>query len=224
MLYFDNFSLGAWVYLSLHGSYGVFWATKSAAFPDPGFTRPATLMSCIMAPWPVALIPYYFIGYWMMAGGELQRNPSPERIFVAMQLHVYGCVLTMLTDVQKYLVLKERRGLIAHGMNGWSRNLNYLGEMMLYASFGVMCQRWEVWAIYGYMWSIIFLLRMLIKEYSLSKKAGWKEYKARTWFILPKLYNSNALSYFVYATFIAGSYLTYNNGGIEKTVKMFLKN
>ena len=137
-----------------------------------------------------------------------------------MQLHVYGCVLTMLTDVQKYLVLKERKGLISHGMNGWSRNLNYLGEMMLYASFGVLCQRWEVWFIYGYMWSIIFLLRMLIKEYSLSRKPGWKEYKAHSWFLLPKLYNSNMLSYIVYITFIGGSYLMYKNGGIEKTAKM----
>lgn len=24
MVYFNNFSLGAWVYLSLHGSYGIF--------------------------------------------------------------------------------------------------------------------------------------------------------------------------------------------------------
>ena len=70
MLYFDNFSLGAWVYLSLHGSYGIFWVSKGWAFPDPGFTKPATLTSCILAPWPIALIPYYFIGYWMMSGGE----------------------------------------------------------------------------------------------------------------------------------------------------------
>ena len=223
MVYFNNYSVGAWVYLSLHGSYGVFWASKSAAFPDAGFTRPATLTSCIVAPWPTALIPYYFIGYWMMSGGEVQKNPSGERIFVAMQMHVYGCVLTMLTDVQKYLVLKERRGLITHGMMGWSRNLNYLGEIMLYASFGVICQRWEVWAIYAYVWGTIFFLRMLLKEYSFSKKAGWKEYKARTWFFLPKLYDSNMLSYAVYFTFITCFVLTYNNGGIEKTVKMILK-
>ena len=154
MLYYDNFSLGAWVYLSLHGSYGIFWATKSAAFPNAGLCAPATITSCILAPWPVALIPYYFIGYWMMTGGEEQRNPSYERIFVATQLHVYGCVLTMVTDVQMYIVLKERRGLITHGMFGWSRNLNYLGEMMLYGSFAVMVQRWEPWAIYAYMWGI----------------------------------------------------------------------
>ena len=44
----------------------------------------------------------------------------------------------ILTDASKYLVLKERKGLITHGAMGWSRNLNYLGEMMLYGSFGVL--------------------------------------------------------------------------------------
>ena len=83
MLYYDNCSLGAWVYLSLHGSYGIFWATKSAAFPNAGLCAPATITSCILAPWPIALIPYYFIAYWMITGGEEQRNPSYERIFVA---------------------------------------------------------------------------------------------------------------------------------------------
>ena len=224
MLYYDNFSLGAWVYLSLHGSYGIFWASKSAAFPDFGLTRDATITSCIMGPFPIALIPYYFIGYWMITGGEENRNPSYERIFIATQIHVYGCVLTMLTDVQKYLVLRERKGLITHGMNGWSRNLNYLGEMMLYGSFGVLCQRWEVWMIYGYMWGIIFVLRMLLKEYSLSKKAGWKEYKAKTWFLLPKLFESDALSYFVYISFMLSSYYTYKNGGMEKTAKAIFYN
>ena len=139
MVYHNNFSIGAWIYLSLHGSYGIFWATKSRAFPDPGFTKPATITSCILAPFPVAIIPYYFIGYWMMTGGEEVRSPSYERIFVALQIHVYGMVLMVVTDVQKYLVLKERKGLITHGMHGWSRNLNYIGEMMVYASFGVMC-------------------------------------------------------------------------------------
>jgi len=66
------------------------------------------------------LIPYYFIAYWAIQGADdAQRNPSYERIFVACQVHVYGCVLTMVTDVQKRLVLMECRGLIADGMMGW---------------------------------------------------------------------------------------------------------
>ena len=224
MIYFDNFSVGAWVYLALHGSYGIFWATKSAVFPDPAFKRIATLSSCFLAPWPIGIIPYYFIGYWHMKGGEMNRNPLPERIFVALQLHVFGCVATMVTDAQKYLVLRERKGLITHGMNGWSRNLNYVGEMMIYASFGVLCQTWGVWYIYGYMWGIIFMLKMLIKEYSLSKKIGWKEYKAKTWFLLPKLYNSSMLSYFVYILFVSLSFYMYTHDGIEACAKKLVYN
>ena len=69
MCYFENFSLGAWVYLALHGNYGIIWVLKDLVFPDPGFCRKATTMS-ILFPFPVVLIPYYFIGYWMMSGGE----------------------------------------------------------------------------------------------------------------------------------------------------------
>jgi len=97
MCYFDNFSLGAWVYLALHGNYGLIWFLKDRTFPDPGFCRDATLMSALF-PFPVVLIPYYFIGYWMMSGGELQRNPSGERIFVAIQLYCLGVVFMVLTD------------------------------------------------------------------------------------------------------------------------------
>ena len=68
-------------------------------------------------------------------------------------------------NAQKYLVLKERKGLITHGMNGWSRNMNYFGEMMLYASFVVLVPRWEVALIYSYMWGVVFYLKMAIKDY-----------------------------------------------------------
>ena len=65
-------------------------------------------------------------------------------------------------------MLRERRGLITHCMTGWSRNMNFLGEMMLYSAFAVMCQRTEVWLIYAYVWILCFSLRMGAKEVSLS--------------------------------------------------------
>ena len=37
MVYFDNFSLGCWLYLALHGSYGLIWVTKDMILPDAGF-------------------------------------------------------------------------------------------------------------------------------------------------------------------------------------------
>ena len=173
MCYFNNFSTGAWVYLALHGNYGLIWVIKDRIFPDPGFSRKQTIGSTLSI-FPLILVPYYCIAYWMIEGlDEAQRNPSYERIFVAIQLYCLGVVFMVLTDAQKYLVLREKRGLITHGMNGWSRNMNYLGEMMLYSSFAVLCQRTEPWLIYAYVWSCVFASRMLVKDYSLSKKLGW---------------------------------------------------
>ena len=137
MVYFNNFSIGAWVYISLHGNYGICWYIRDKVFGDESFNRKTTITSFIGA-YVFVLIPYYMIGFWMMSGTH-NRDPSPERIFIAIQLYVLGVVFMLLTDGQKNLVLAERKGLITHCMNGWSRNMNYVGEMMLYSSFAVMC-------------------------------------------------------------------------------------
>jgi len=84
MCYFDNFSTGAWIYLSLHGNYGFIWYLKDKTFPNPGFVREATFISGVFTPM-IILVPYYYIGYWMMSGTEdYQRNPSMERCFIAI--------------------------------------------------------------------------------------------------------------------------------------------
>ena len=97
--------------------------------------------------------------------------------------------------------------------------MNYAGEILLYSSFGILCQRWEVWFIFSYMWGIIFVLRMQLKDYSLSKKQGFTEYQAKTWLLVPKLFNSTRTSLIIYAIMISVSYFTYQNGGIERTLK-----
>src|SRR5689334_18901290 len=37
MAYYGNTSTAAWVYLALHGSYGLVWILKDVAFPDPNW-------------------------------------------------------------------------------------------------------------------------------------------------------------------------------------------
>jgi hypothetical protein len=34
MVVYNNFSLGAWCYFGLHGSYGLLWIAKGKIFPD----------------------------------------------------------------------------------------------------------------------------------------------------------------------------------------------
>jgi steroid 5-alpha reductase family enzyme len=67
--------------------------------------------------------------------------------------------------------------LIDYGYNACTRNSNYVGEVMLYASFNVIAQVQEIWYLYIFVWSVVFSSRMLAKEYSLSKKEGWEAYK-----------------------------------------------
>ena len=70
MFYFQNFSVGAWVYLGLHGSYGILWIARDTAFPDPATQRKQTFLSWLVLSIPV-LGPYQMIGYWMISGGDL---------------------------------------------------------------------------------------------------------------------------------------------------------
>ena len=215
MWYYDNFTTGSYLYLTLHGSYGFFWLLKDFVFPDPGFCRLVTVASFLM-PFPVALIPYMMPAYWMITS---RTQVSNERMFVCLMMYMVGVVLMILTDAEKYLVLRERRGLITHCMHAWSRNMNYIGEIMLYASFGLLVQRWEVWFVYSYMWGLVFMIRMITKDYSLSKKAGWAAYYQKTWLLLPKLFNSSVASYVIYGLASAVFYFTYTIGGIEATLK-----
>ena len=98
MIYYDNWSLGAWIYVALHGNYGIIWTLKDRVFPDIGFERKQTLTSLI-ATFVCVLLPYYCIGFWHISSTEEKnRNPSLERIFCAIQLYCLGVVLMVLTD------------------------------------------------------------------------------------------------------------------------------
>ena len=69
--------------------------------------------------------------------------------------------------------------------------------------------------MYAIVWLLVFPSRMLAKEYSLSKKQGWESYKQKTWFLLPKLFGSDVLSYVFYACLFMTVYFVYTNGGVE---------
>lgn len=62
------------------------------------------------------------------------------------------------------------------------------------------------------MWGIIFMIRMNVKDYSLSKKVGWQEYKDKTWLLVPKLMNSAAWSFAIYVASIATFYYFHEHG------------
>ncbi|MBW1881715.1 MAG: hypothetical protein JRJ84_25430, partial [Deltaproteobacteria bacterium] len=47
MLLGSDYSLAAWLYLALHGSYGLFWVAKDVAFGDPNWRAPCSVGSAV---------------------------------------------------------------------------------------------------------------------------------------------------------------------------------
>jgi hypothetical protein len=62
MMYYDNFSLACWLYLALHGSYGLIWILKDFVFPDASFQRKVTFLGFFL-PWILVLQPYAYGAY-----------------------------------------------------------------------------------------------------------------------------------------------------------------
>jgi len=60
---------------------------------------------------------------------------------------------------------------------------------------------------------------MIVKEHSLSKKPDWREYRAKTWLLFPKLYNSTPLSLVLYSIFGYCLYYCLTHNGIENAFK-----
>ena len=182
MVQHENWSVGACTYLALHGSYGALWVLKSQIFPDPRWETKLTATGVLVCGTWMAL-------YW--SGGAsliILRTPvSNERAALATVMYVLGVVLMLGADGQRFFVCQLKKGLISDGWYARTRNPNYLGEMLLYASFAVLGQTTFMWTHLLLTWSTTFLPNMWWKERSLMRKPGWAAWAARSGFLLPVL-------------------------------------
>lgn len=208
MIYYNNYSLGAYIYLALHGTYGLIWFLKDMVFPDKSFqtylTIPGTLMTVAL------LLMYWFIGFEMMSGlGD--QNPSGKKIFISFLLYIFGTVLMMLSDFQKFLEINiYKQKLVNSYFLGINRNTNYLGEMMIYLTFAMINGRIEGFLFLAVVWVFAFSLRIYMKELSLSQKNGYELYKKKSYIILFKFFDKdfyNILIYLIIIIFIIICYI-----------------
>jgi protein-S-isoprenylcysteine O-methyltransferase Ste14 len=186
MMIYENYSTAAWVYMALHGSYGFCWLLKHFAFPDSSWEKKITFGGAVMS-FLFVLGPYWLFPYLLISSvlGTDHPAPSNPMLMFCISLHTLGVVIMMASDCQKYYMLKYRQGLIENGMFKYIRRPNYLGEIMLYASYALMVGHWIPWAILALIWSTIFLTNMLMIESSLSRYSNWKAYKGRTAMLFP---------------------------------------
>ena len=180
--YFNQFeNMNAWVYLALHGSYGVMWVLKSMIFPDKTWESKCSIFYGLYI-WVGLTL--YWASPWLITSGSVQSNP----IFIACSIFIFsiGVFFHFSSDMQKHAHLKlNPENLIQDGLMSKSRNMNYFGELLIYVSFAMLSHHWIPFAILASFIVIIWLPNMYRKDRSLSRHEGYVEYRKRTSFLIP---------------------------------------
>jgi len=186
--YYQNTSTAAWVYLALHGGYGLVWLIKDLTFPDPNWQIKITLGAGINA--FLAVLGLYWVFGWLLISRTSQPvYPLPEAVWFALciSLCLIGSVIMIAADAQKFFTLRIQRGLITDGMHRWVRHPNYLGEMMVYGSFAMLVWHWFPVMVLAWVWLGLFAVNMVMKEASMSRYPDWAAYRKRSWWLIPFL-------------------------------------
>jgi len=186
MFFYDNFSIQAWVYLALHGSYGLIWILKDMIFPDQKWQTKITFAGALVAILAV-LGPYWVAPYLLISPvlGEAHVGANQFWMSIAIFMYAMGLTLMLTADAQKYYTLRVQKGLIKTGLFRYIRHPNYLGEMMIYGSFALLAWHWIPWAILAWVWLGYFSINIIMKERSMSRYEEWAEYKKKSWYLIP---------------------------------------
>jgi protein-S-isoprenylcysteine O-methyltransferase Ste14 len=182
MLIYHNFTLGPWVYLALHGTYGILWLLKDQILPDKQWEQEVSIPQIISIFFLVSV--YWVAPFILISSGTVPPIPL---VAVAISLNIFGVFLHFASDTQKFYTLKYKQGLITEGFFARCRNTNYLGEILIYTSFALLTQHWLPFLILGCFFTFVFLPNMRKKDQSLSRYSEFDEYKNHSGFLFPGL-------------------------------------
>lgn len=156
------------IYLCLHISYCCWWLLEQWLFPQ---RRQQIFTDKIGA--IAFLFVLLFVGIFYATPGYLAFvNPNPiaySTVAVALPLYIFGSLINSTADVQKMTAKSMGAGLVNDGIWRSIRHVNYLGDLMRYASFSVLSG--SLWAFL--LPATIFLLylqRIAKKEQSMAGK------------------------------------------------------
>jgi steroid 5-alpha reductase family enzyme len=181
MAIFDRWgSPAAWVYLALHGTYGLLWVLKSRIFPDQQWEK--------RVGWGFGLISWLSLTlYWIPALLVMTRaDPTPPWLLaLSIGLYATGLFFHFASDMQKHTALRLHPGqLISDGLFALSRNPNYFGELLIYAAFALLTVSWLGFVPLALFIIFYWIPNMRRKDTVLAQMEGFEEYRKKTkWFI-----------------------------------------
>ena len=170
----------AWVYLALHGTYGILWVLKSRFFPDRQWAQPTGLGYGLVIWGGLTL---YWIAPWLLTWREVQA--PPWYLAMCISLYAFGLFLHFASDMQKHTALKLRPGLVTDGLWSLSRNPNYFGELLIYLGFGLLAMHWLPLVVIALFLAVVWVPNMRRKDRSLSRYAEFAAWKKRTKLFIP---------------------------------------
>ncbi|MEY3866706.1 MAG: hypothetical protein RLZZ338_597 [Cyanobacteriota bacterium] len=188
MFAYQNFTLGPWVYLALHGTYGFLWLLKDRLYPDKQWEEEISLGMGVFGFMVVNL--YWIAPFLLISSGVVPPLPL---VAVAIGLNIFGVFLHYVSDAQKYYTLKYHSGLITEGLFARCRNTNYLGEILIYSAFALLTEHWLPWLILAGFIGLLFFPNMQKKEKSLSRYPEFAEYKSQSGLLFPRLFGSSTV-------------------------------
>ncbi len=174
----------AWIYLALHGTYGVLWVLKSRIFPDKSWEQPAT--------WRFALIAWgglsvYWVAPWILTSRGVQA--PPWYLAMCVCLYTFGVFFHFASDMQKYMWLKLRPGqLLTQGLWARVRNPNYFGELLIYLGFGLLAIHWLPVLLLAAFVLVYWMPNMRRKDASLARYPDFAGYKAQSKLFIPGIF------------------------------------
>lgn len=184
MLVYDAWDRpAAWLYLALHGTYGLLWVWKSRVFPDRSWER-ETSFGYGLAIW--GGLSLYWIAPWLL----VSRPVEVPAWWAAACVSVYavGVFLHFASDMQKYAALQARpEHLITGGLFARCRNPNYLGELLIYVSFAALVGHWLPFAVLVLWLAVVWIPNMRQKDRSLARYPGFEAWRRRSWLFFPPL-------------------------------------
>jgi protein-S-isoprenylcysteine O-methyltransferase Ste14 len=171
----------AWVYLALHGTYGLLWVLKSNIFPDLAWEKKVSLGFGLVSWLSLCL---YWVAPWILTSQAVQA--PGWYLWFCISLYALGVFCHFAADMQKHTALQLRPNhLITDGMFARLRNPNYFGELLIYAGFGLLAMHWLPVVILS-VWVVAYWLpRMRTKDRVLSQYPDFPEYRARTKLFIP---------------------------------------
>lgn len=173
----------AWIYLALHGTYGLLWMWKSRCFPDKQWEQDVTLAYGLLTWFALTL---YWVGPWVIVREDIHTAPWLLALCVAMW--GIGVFLHFAADMQKSTHLRLAPGtLLTEGLWARCRNPNYLGEFLIYFSFCLVSRHWAPTLVLTGMVLGVWIPNMLKKDASLARYPEFAAWKRRSSLFIPGL-------------------------------------